>query len=151
MTWTSSRWRRLGAAAVVTCLLLTGCFSMPWTRTGNQGGGTLLTATTKLANDDLGGLTADEIQLLTDAAIQITGVQVPPVTDEQAAAVVTFLADNSIATVASLQDFVRRAEEDPSSVVISDEVLAALRSIIDNLDQYRDAINQGLGDIGLGI
>ncbi|MEW6198323.1 MAG: hypothetical protein AB1601_06615 [Planctomycetota bacterium] len=151
MTWTSSRGRRLGAAAVVTCLLLTGCFSMPWTRTGNQGGGTLLTATTKLANDDLGGVTPDEIQLLTDVAIQITGVQVPPVTDEQAAAVVTFLADNNITTVASLQDFVRRAEEDPSSVVISDEVLAALRSIIDNLDQYRDAINQGLGDIGLGI
>lgn len=151
MTWTSSRWRRLGAAGVVMCLLLTGCFSMPWTRTGNQGGGTLLTATTKLANDDLGGITPDEIQLLTDAAIQITGVQVPPVTDEQAAAVVTFLADNSITTVASLQDFVRRAEEDPSSVVISDEVLAALRPIIDNLDQYRDAINQGLGDIGLGI
>ncbi len=151
MAWTVSHSRRLGAAAALMCLLLTGCFSMPWTRTGNQGGGTLLTATSKLANDDLGGITPDEIQLLTDAAIQITGVEVPPVTDEQAAAVVTFLEDNGITSVGTLQEFIAQAEEDPSSVVISDEVLAALRSIIDNLDQYQAAINQGLGDIGLGI
>lgn len=151
MAWTTSRGRVLCAGVAALGLLLGGCVSMPWSRTGNQGGGTLLTAIGKLLNDNLGALTPDEIQLLTDAAIHLSGADVPPLTDEQAAAVVQFLADNEITSVATLQEFVRRAEEDPSSVVISDEVLAVLRSIIENLDQYRAALNEGLGDIGVGI
>jgi len=128
----------LGGASLI---LLTGCFSMPWSRTGNQGGGTIVTASTKLLSDNLGAINPDEVQLLADAATQIAGISVPAVTDEQAAAVVTFLADNGITSFDSLQEVIRQAERDPTSIVISEEVMDVLQTLAGNANQYRDLQN----------
>ncbi len=130
-----------GIATVLIALALTGCFSMPWTRTGNQGGGTIVTATAKLASGQLGALTPDEIQILTDAAIRLSGVNVPPVTDEQAAAVVKFLSDNNVETLDDLKALIEQAEQDPTSIVISDEVREVIEQIIANADQYQELEN----------
>jgi len=130
-----------GIATVLILVTLTGCFSMPWTRTGNQGGGSLVTAVAKLTSGKLGVLTPDEIQILTDAVRRLADVDVPPVTDEQAAAVVKFLDDNNVETVEDLEALIKQAEEDPSSIVISDEVREVIEQIIANADQYQDLEN----------
>ncbi len=131
----------VSAMAGASLLLLTGCFSMPWSRTGNQGGGTIVTAASKLVNDNLGAITPDEVQLLTDVATQIGGVSTPAVTDEQAAAVVTFLSDNGITSFDTLEQTIRQAERDPTSLVISDEVLEVLQTLAGSADQYTDLQN----------
>lgn len=140
--------RRGLTLVVVGCaglVLLTGCLSMPWTRTGNQGGGSIISATTKILGNNVGALNPDEIQILADAATTLAGVSVPAVTDDQAAAVVTFMDDNGIQTIQDIEELIRMAEEDPDSVVISDEVLAVLETLVANLDQYQDLQNINFG------
>ncbi len=132
--------RKLIVSSVATLSLLTGCFSMPWDRLGNQGGSNIVSALGKLVDDNLGGLNPDDVQVLTDLAIEYSGVNIPSVTDEQAAAVVSFLQANGITTIASLEDLIRRAEQDPDSVIIPDDVRQVLEAIAADPSAYIDAI-----------
>jgi hypothetical protein len=114
---------------------------MPWSRTGNQGGSNLLQAVGKLLSNRLGTLNPDDIQVLADAAVQIGGVNIPPVTDEQAAAVVSFINANQITTVESLEEMVHRGEQDIDSIVIPDDVREVLEAIAGNIEQYQELEN----------
>lgn len=100
----------LFAAGVL--ITTTGC-PMVNTRTTNQGGGSLITAGTKLVNNRVGALNPDEWQILTDNAPTIAanfgidlGVlgSLPQMTDEEASAIVGFLVDNNVMT---FEDFDR--------------------------------------------
>lgn len=95
----------LGTAVLMTT---TGCVTDA--RTSNQGGGSLLTAATKLLAHRIGDLTADEWQIVGDSAqvlvdqynIDLQGYAIPTLTDEAAAAIVDFLDVNNIVTVEEL-------------------------------------------------
>ena len=75
---------------VTVIMLLPGCLGYaPVSRTNNQGGGTIVTAGLKVGNNNLSSLTADEVQILADFAMEQQGITtVDPITDDQAAAVV---------------------------------------------------------------
>lgn len=73
----------------------------------NQGGGSLTSGLTKVINQDLGSLTADELQILGQSIdeLDIGGEQeAQELTDDQAAAIVTFIALNDIDTVGEFED-----------------------------------------------
>ena len=103
--------RMLRGVCAVTMMgllaLTTGC---PSPRTSNQGGGTIVSTASKLAERNIGDLTPDEWQIATDnlptladlAGIDITGIEIPPITDEQAQAIVDFLIANNIHTIDDL-------------------------------------------------
>jgi hypothetical protein len=129
------------ALLTVTALALTGCLGMSG-RTGNQGGSNILQATAKLAADNLSGLNPDDIQVLADLAMDFANIDIPEVTDEQAAAVVSFLEANNVTTIASLQALIQQAEEDPESIVIPDDVRAVIEAITADPSAYIDALSQ---------
>lgn len=139
----------VAACGYAGLLMLTGCLSVPWERTGNQGGSSVVQATTKFLGNNLGDLNPDDIQVLADLATSIVGADIPAVTDEQAAAVVSFLDANSIGTVQDLQDIVRQAEQDPNSIVIPDNVRQVIQAMMGSADQYQGLQNtnvEGLRD-----
>jgi hypothetical protein len=119
---------------------------MPWSRTGNQGGSNIVQAAGKLVNNQFGTLNPDDIQVLADAAVQISGVDIPPVTDDQAAAVVSFIDANQITSLESLEQVVHRAEQDIDSVVIPDDVREVLEAIAGNIEQYQELENIDVED-----
>jgi len=105
----AGKWLRRGSVGVVFGLLpfLTGC---PDTRTSNQGGGSVVSAASKLAGGNVGDMTADEWQIASDnlpmladfAGIDTGGVQIPEISDEQAQAIVDFLQAYDIRTIDDL-------------------------------------------------
>ena len=119
-----------GTIIVTTALLITavGCFEVD-TRTSNQGGGSLLSAGMKIAQDDIGGLNPDELQILSDEAPAIAaqfGVNLgelgtlPSLTDDQAAAIVQFFAANNVST---LEDVERLAQQIDNGQVVVPQIL----------------------------
>lgn len=86
----------------------TGCIGASDARTSNQGGGNLLSAASKLMEGNIGGLTPDEWQILGDnvpklaAQYGIKGINLPVLSDDQAAAIVDFLAAYQISTIDDL-------------------------------------------------
>jgi hypothetical protein len=128
------------SAVVVTSLLsLGGC---PGARTCNQGCSNVAQAANKVMSDEIGDLNPDDVQILTDLAIAYAGVTFPPVTDDQAHAVVTFLSDNNVQTIADAQALIQQAEDDPDSIVISDEVRVVIEQIIADPSAYIDAVEE---------
>ena len=122
-----------------TLLLLAGCPSFD-ERTNNQGGSNQVQAATKLLSNQLGSLNPDDVQVLADIATQASGAtNVPQVTDEQAAAVVSFLAANNIQTIEDVQ----RLIDNPQGVVVPPDVQSVLETIADP-SAYQSII-QGLG------
>ncbi len=113
----------LTACAVGTLSILAGCLFPLDPRTSNQGGGNILTATSKIASGQLASLTPDEIQILADTVAQ-ANPQIPDIqlTDEQAQAASDFLKANNVNTVEDVQRLVEQAQQDPNSIVIPDSV-----------------------------
>ena len=103
-------------------MLLGGCIFSDQ-RTSNQGGSNALQATTKFTSDRLDTLNPDDVQVLADLAPSLTGVEIPQVTDAQAAALVQFIADNNIVSMADIQNL------DPNTVVISADVQVVLDAL----------------------
>lgn len=126
----------------LTLTCSTGCFSLPWERTGNQGGSSPAQAIAKILSNNIGGLNPDDIQVLADLATQFSGADLPQVTDEQGQAVVDFIAANGITTLQSIQTLIARARENPDSVVIPDSVREVIEAILSNPDAYIRAIDQ---------
>jgi hypothetical protein len=129
----------LGAVVGASLLSLGGC---PGARTCNQGCSNVAQAASKVMSDQIGDLNPDDVQVLTDLAIQYADVTFPPVTDEQANAVVTFLSDNNVQTIDDVQALIQQAEDDPDSIVISDEVRAVIEQIIADPSAYIDAVEE---------
>ncbi len=126
--------RKLGVALVVASvgmLVFAGCsLVMPQTVGSEfQGGSSPLQVADKLAKDSLNSFNADDVQMLAQLAEEQTGEDIPEITDAQAAAVVQFIADNNITTMASLQTVIEQAETDPDSIVISEDVAAVIESL----------------------
>jgi hypothetical protein len=134
-----------GVAWAAAGLCVCGCgvlFPMPGSRTCDQGCSTPGQAVGKILSDNLGGLNPDDVQVLADMATQVSGLQVPQVTNEQAAAVVSFLQANGISTIEDLQAKIAEAEANPDSVVIPADVLSVLEAIAANPDAYLNVANQ---------
>ncbi len=112
----------IAALAVLGTAALTGCPSAD-SRTGNQGGGSLISAGAKVAGGSMTDLTADEIQILGDViatrSTRFAGVEI---TDEQATAAVDFLEANDLNTVNEIKALV----DNPGSITIPDSVQALL-------------------------
>lgn len=124
--------RKLAVVCVVGSvglMLLSGCVTAGSGRTNNQGGSNAIQAGAKLSQDRLDTFNPDDVQVLADLYSQTTGTELPEVTDEQAAAVVTFIQDNNVVTMADLEALIAAYEADPTSVVISAEVRAVLESL----------------------
>ncbi|MFH1748112.1 MAG: hypothetical protein ABIG44_13835 [Planctomycetota bacterium] len=120
------KWITLGIVCVLALTFATGCpFNSLDSRTNNQGGGSILTAGIKFANNTLSALTADEIQIITDLIIQQAQLPIDSLTDEQAAAIVIFIHDNNLNTI---EDFLALRNANINDLVISDEVREVLES-----------------------
>jgi len=128
------------ALLVLACLALvgsTGCFGEH--RTSNQGGGTLISAGTKIASGSIGSITPDEWQILCDNAQTLAAqygaqfgfdpstVQFPVLTDEQAQAVVDFLADNGITTITQLEAAIRAG-----TLQIPESLMGMFQSVVES-------------------
>ncbi|MGE3182218.1 MAG: hypothetical protein AB7N71_11355 [Phycisphaerae bacterium] len=125
---------RIATAGVATGVLLslTGCLGLSTDpRTSNQGGGDLISAGLKAAQGQIASLTPDEIQVASDFAIQQTGVDADSMTDEQAAAVSTFLKDNNLNRV---EDF-EALQANPENVVVAQEVQDAVEMFLQGLGE----------------
>lgn len=111
-------------------LLLAGC-PFQDERTSNQGGGSVITAVSKITGGRMTGLTADEIQILGDTVSDLSPEIDININDEQAAAVTDFLEANNLDSINEVEDFVHQAEDDPSSVVIPQSLIDLIESGID--------------------
>ena len=123
-------------------LLLCGCGLVSAGRTCDQGCSNPVQAAAKIAGNNLGSLNADDVQVLADLATQVSGAAIPSVTNEQAAAVISFLQANGINTIADLQALIAQIEADPTSVEIPDDVLAVIQAIAADPDAYIEAAEE---------
>lgn len=120
--------RSLAIAAIASAVLgtLTGCGVVGGGRTSNQGGGNILTAGTKVAQQQLSALTADEIQILGDFA-RSQNSALPEITDEQAAAISNILVTYGVDSFTDIQNLFAQFQADPSSVPA--DVISFLQSL----------------------
>jgi len=124
------------AVACAGLALLAGCVSVSSERTSNQGGGSMLTAGAKVANNQLADLTADEIQLLADMISELAEEVDIFLTDEDAAVIRDFLMQNNLNSIEDIQNLIAEAQaaDDPLSVVViprgAAEFLAHLDQVI---------------------
>jgi hypothetical protein len=127
--------RKLIVVSLLMCastLMLGGCPTDSSGRLCNQPGptcATLLSAGAKVLANHLDQLNPDDIQVLSDKAIEVSGVNVTPLTDEQAEAVVNVMRANNITTIQSLDAFIQQAQANPASVNITAADLAVLIQI----------------------
>ena len=108
------RMLRTAALVCVVCLFVipvTGCRSIVPPD---------VSAMMKIGTGKMNTLTGEEVQALTTNAIVAAYAPELQLTDEQAAAIAQFLADNHIATLADLQALFLKAQTDPTSVVFPD-------------------------------
>jgi hypothetical protein len=119
--------------SLATVVWLGGCpTSGEGARLCNQPGPTcsnLVIAGGKVLANNLGGLNPDDIQVLSDKAIEVSGASIPQLSDEQAAAVVNVMKDNNIKTIQDLQNIIIQAQADLSSVNISADDLEVLMQL----------------------
>jgi len=93
--------KKAAALGLTACFVLTGtlgCLFAPVVpeRTSNQGGGSILTATGKVFGGQMTQLTADEVQIATDQINDLNPQVDLTLDDDQAQAIVGFLAQNGI-------------------------------------------------------
>ncbi len=93
--------KKAAALGLTACFVLTGtlgCLFAPVVpeRTSNQGGGSMLTATGKVFGGQMTQLTADEVQIVTDQINDLNPQVDLTLDDDQAQAIVDFLAQNGI-------------------------------------------------------
>lgn len=141
-------------SVLVTCglclLPLTGCFALPWTRTGNQGGSTPISLLGKLASGRIGDMNQDDVQVMTDVVRDVANAPFDAVSDDLAAAIVETIDANGIDTLDDLQAL---EGKDPEDIVIPDSVLEneeEIREIIATLasPETQQAMQQELQNLG---
>lgn len=116
--------------AVVATLGLTQLAGCPVgdPRTGNQGGGSVISAALKLANGTLTSLTPDEIQLVTDLVSDLNPDIDVVINDDQAEAAVDFLVANNVNSIEDIQALIAQAENDPNSLTIPASIEALIEA-----------------------
>ena len=105
----------LTAGLVLTGTL--GCLFAPVVpeRTSNQGGGTILTATGKMVGGQMTQLTPDEVQIVADQISLDPQVDLT-LDDDQAQAIVDFLAQNNINSFDDFQNLDLATVQPPQGV-----------------------------------
>lgn len=109
------------AAALLT--IMGGCTGAD-PRLSNQGGGSILSAGSKLVAGNIGDMNPDEWQIVGDNVAtlatqfqnELGDVQIPILSDEQAAAIVTFLDQNNLQTLQQLIDAIDSGTLDDAEV-----------------------------------
>ncbi|MBU0638799.1 MAG: hypothetical protein KKB50_08040 [Planctomycetes bacterium] len=119
--------KRAIVVALCGCVALLNLAGCPWAdaRTSDGGGGDILSAGSKIIGGTMTGLNQDEIQIVTDTAISLAGAPIPPLSNEQADAVVDFIRTNQIDSIQDIQNLVTAVQEDPNAVTIPESVLTA--------------------------
>lgn len=105
-------------------------------------------ALAKLANSAVGDLTASEIRVLSQVAVEVINSQAPgtnamPLTEAQAQALVDFLDANNVVTFEELETLLNEAQGDPSAI----QGLAELAAAFAGGDQEFDPDNPTLQDL----
>jgi len=112
--------KRLAVLSIAAAFVLTstlGCFfSAPPDRTNNQGGGNVITATTKVIAGQMTQLTPDEVQAVSDTISDLNPNVDLVLSDDQAQVVVSFLNQNNVNSIEDLQGL------DPNTIQIPDNV-----------------------------
>jgi hypothetical protein len=109
-------------------IVLTSCMASP-DRLSNQGGGTVLSAVAKVASDDLTSLTPDEIQLLAEGVEDLLpDIDLPPLTDEQAQAVVDLLDEFDLDSLDDVAVFIEQVSQ--GQVDIDPDVIDILAGLV---------------------
>ncbi|MCK6486314.1 MAG: hypothetical protein HUU22_17095 [Phycisphaerae bacterium] len=162
---TSKRIRAFATTACVATLFgVAGCgllfnpFVDP--RLTDGGGGNLLTASLKALGGQMTQLTQDEMQFLSDQtralilAVDPAAPVLPPMTNEQADAVVNFLDSNNLDGLEDLATLAEQAEADPGSIQGLDQLADAYADTVagfdadeatqEDLDELFDAIFGGV-------
>jgi len=141
----------IGLAATAG-LLLTGCLVPAGPdRTNNQGGGNVITAGLKVANQQLAQLTPDEVQVIGDWITAQQEVVNLTLTEDEADALVQFLKQNNLNSRADVEALIAAVEaaidagQDPADVVVIPDGLLALIARIGA--EHRDLILQWLGEL----
>jgi hypothetical protein len=105
-----------GLSVVGSALLLAGCMGDP--RTTNQGGGNLISATTKLFDQHLNQLTPDEVQIVTDLVSDLVPDVDLELSDEVAGAVAELLSENNVARFDEVETLVKAIVKSPESISV---------------------------------
>jgi len=105
-----------GLSVVGSALLLAGC--QPDPRTSNQGGGNLVSATTKVFDQQFNQLTPDEVQIVTDLISELSPDVDIELSDEVAGAVAELFSENDIRSFAELEALADAIVKSPESVSV---------------------------------
>ncbi len=108
----------LSTALLAALSLLTGC---PDARLTNQGGGSLISAGAKVAGSSISSLTPDELQVLSDTAVDV--INDPRLagfvlSDEEATAISEFLVANQVDSISDVQ----QAVNNPNDLTVPDSL-----------------------------
>lgn len=134
----------IATACVATLVGVAGCgllfnpFVDP--RLSDGGGGNLLTATFKALGGQMTQLTQDEMQFLSDQtralvlAVDPAAPVLPPMTNEQADAVVNFLETNNLDGLEDLATLAEQAGADPGSIQGLDQLADAYAGTVAEFD-----------------
>lgn len=115
-------------AAALSLATVGGCPGSD-ARTSNQGGGSLLSAGSKVLNERLSSLTPDEVQIATDIILTQPDSLIDPLTDDQAQAIVNILNDNNLNSL----DDIQNAIDNPGNFNISEEDQKILEALGEGL------------------
>lgn len=116
-----------GGAAALALVSMAGCPVVGDSRLANQGGGSVFSAVTKVAGEQMTALTPDELQIVADAVSDLSPEVDIFLSDEQAQAAVDFLVLNDLNSLADIEALAN----DPSGVQIPDSLQAIIDSGID--------------------
>ena len=142
-----------------TCAALLVCIVVGTTGCGPNPLFDLINAGLKITNGQISQLTAAEVKTLNEVAVGViseaTGVTVDPLTDDQAAAIVTFFAANDVNTADDIEQLAQQAADDPSQIEGLAELAAAFADTDvdidpadpdpDELEELFDSIFTGTG------
>lgn len=106
---------------LMACFVLAGTFGCLFApvvpeRTSNQGGGTILSATGKMVGGRMTQLTPDEVQIVADQINDLNPQVNLTLDDDQAQAIVDFLAQNGINSFDDFQNLEPGAVQPPQGV-----------------------------------
>ncbi|MFQ5429055.1 MAG: hypothetical protein ACE5E1_01990 [Phycisphaerae bacterium] len=124
----STKQKLCALIAIVLPVGMTGCF-----------GESILSAAAKVAGGQIASLTANEIKILNQTAIDLfasqnPGVSIPVMNDAQAEALANFFAANNLNTLEDFDALQQTAQTDPGQIQGLDELASAFAGSDNTID-----------------